>query len=115
MLATLAGYSFSRLKFMGRQLLFYLILALMMVLAMRLGLRDTYWGLWLFYVSGGQVFAIFLMRSFLKSLPEDLFETARIEGAGELRCIWHVAIPLSRPILVTVAIMLFLGLYNNLI
>lgn len=125
-LATVSGYVFARLKFMGRELLFYLILALMMVpgmllltpnyaLAMQLGLRDSYWGLWLFYVAGGQIFGIFLCRSFFASLPEELFESARLEGASELRCIWHIAVPLSRPILVTIGIMVFLGLYNDLI
>ena len=125
-LATISGYVFARLKFMGRELLFYLILALMMVpstllltpnyvLAMKLGLRDTYWALWLFYISGGQVFGIFLCRSFFASLPEELFEAARIEGASELQCIWHIAVPLSRPILVTIGIMTFMGFYNDVI
>lgn len=124
--ATLSGYAFARLRFMGRELLFYLILMLMMVpgmllltpnyvLAMKLGLRDTYWGLWFFYVAGGQVVGIFLLRNFIQALPEDLFEAARIEGANEFQCIWHIAVPLSRPILVTVGIMAFLGLYNDLI
>jgi len=125
-LSMLSGYAFARLRFLGREFLFYLVLALMMVpamllltpnyvLAMKLGLRDTYWGLWLFYVAGGQVFAIFLLRNFLQAIPEDLFESARIDGASERQCIWHIATPLSRPILVTVAIMVFLGLYNDLI
>ncbi|HOE65997.1 MAG TPA: carbohydrate ABC transporter permease [Candidatus Hydrogenedentes bacterium] len=124
--ATLSGYAFARLRFAGREVLFYLILALMMVpgmllltpnyiLAVNLGLRDTYWGLWLFYVAGGQVVGIFLLRNFLQSLPEELFEAARVEGASELQCIYHIAVPLSSPILVTVGIMTFLGLYNDLI
>ncbi len=124
--ATLSGYAFARMRFPGRELLFYFILALMMVpgmllltpnyvLAMNLGLRDSFWGLWLFYVAGGQVFAIFLLRNFLQALPEELFEAARVEGASELQCIRHIAVPLSRPIMVTVAIMSFLGLYNDLV
>ena len=125
-LSTISGYVFGRLKFLGREALFYMVLALMMVpgvllltpnyvLAMKLGLRDTYWGLWFFYVAGGQVFGIFLCRSFFQSLPDDLFEAVRLEGASELQCIWHIAVPLSRPILVTIGIMSFLGLYNDLI
>ena len=125
-LSTMAGYAFGRLRFLGREFLFYMVLALMMVpgmllltpnyvLAMDLGLRDTYWGLWLFYMSGGQVLGIFLLRNFIQALPEDLFESARIEGATELQCIWHIAVPLSRPILVTIGIMTFFGLYNDLI
>lgn len=125
-LSILSGYAFARLRFLGKELLFGLILILMMVpgmllltpnyiLAVKLGLRDSYWGLWLFYVSGGQIVGIFLMRSFFQSLPEELFESARIDGATELRCIWHIAIPLARPIMVTVAITTILGLYSDII
>lgn len=125
-LSTLSGYAFARLRFYGKEFLFGLILILMMVpgmllltpnyiLAMKLGLRDSYWGLWLFYVSGGQIVGIFLMRSFFQALPEELFESARMDGATELRCIWHIAIPLSRPIMVTVAITTILGLYSDII
>jgi len=125
-LATLSGHVFGRLKFMGKNLLFYMVLALMMVptmlllapnyaLAVKLGLRDTYWGLWLFYIASGQVFGIFLCTSFFKSLPESLYEAARLDGANELQCIWHISVPLSRPILVTVGIMTFLSFYNDLI
>jgi ABC-type glycerol-3-phosphate transport system permease component len=125
-LSTLSGYVFARMRFFGREVLFYLILALMMVpgmllltpnyiLAVDLGLRDSYWGLFLFYVAGGQVFGLFLCRAFFASLPEELFEAARIEGASELQCIWHIAVPLSRPILVTIGIMTFLEFYNDLI
>jgi ABC-type glycerol-3-phosphate transport system permease component len=125
-LSTLAGYAFARLKFPGRAVLFGLVMILMMVpgmllltpnyvLAMKLGLRDSYWGLWLFYVSGGQIVAIYLMRSFFAALPEELFEAARLAGASEWQCIWLVAVPLCRPILVTVAITTTMMFYNDLI
>lgn len=125
-LSTLAGYAFARVKFPGRSLLFGAVMLLMMVpgmllltpnyvLAMKLGLRDSYWGLWLFYVSSGQVVAIFLMRTFFAALPEELFESARLAGASEWQCIWLVAVPLCRPILVTVAITTLMGFYNDLI
>lgn len=68
-----------------------------------------------FYVAGGQVFAIFLLRAFFQAQPEELFESARMDGAGELRCIWSIAWPISTPILATIGIMNFLGLYNDLI
>jgi len=125
-LSTLAGYAFARLRFPGRSALFALVMILMMVpgmllltpnyvLAMRLGLRDSYWSLWLFYVSSGQVVAIYLMRSFFAALPEELFEAARLAGASEWQCIWMIAIPLCRPILVTVAITTMMTFYNDLI
>ncbi len=125
-LSLLAGYAFARHIFPGRDFLFGLIMALLMVpgvlllapryvLAMNLGLRDSYWGLWWFYISGGQVIGIYLMRTFLSTLPEDYFEAARIEGAGELTCLFKIALPLSQPILVTVGVLIFLGTYNDLI
>jgi ABC-type glycerol-3-phosphate transport system permease component len=82
---------------------------------MKLGLRDSYWGLWFFYVSSGQIVSIFLMRSFFAALPEDLFEAARLDGASEWQCIWHIAVPLCRPIMVTVAITTLMMFYNDLI
>ncbi len=125
-LSTLAGYAFARMKFPGRGPLFGMVAILMMVpgmllltpnyvLAMQLGLRDSSWGLWLFYVSGGQIVAIFLMRSFFAALPEELFESARLAGASEWQCLWHIAVPLCRPILVTVAITTLMMFYNDLI
>ena len=125
-LSTVSGYAFARMKFPGRAVLFGAVMVLMMtpatllltpnyVLAMKLGLRDTYAGLWLFYVSSGQVMGIFLMRSFFAALPEELFESARLDGASEWQCIWRIAVPLCRPILVTVAITTTLFVYNDLI
>ncbi|MDB6127195.1 MAG: carbohydrate transporter permease [Verrucomicrobia bacterium] len=125
-LSTVSGYAFARMKFPGRSILFGVVMVLMMtpatllltpnyVLAMKLGLRDTYAGLWLFYVSSGQVMGIFLMRSFFAALPEELFESARLDGASEWQCIWRIAVPLCWPILVTVAITTTLFVYNDLI
>jgi ABC-type glycerol-3-phosphate transport system permease component len=125
-LSTLSGYAFARMNFPGRTVLFALVMMLMMtpgmllltpnyVLALKLGLRDTYAGLWLFYISAAQVMGIFLMRSFFAALPEELFESARLDGASEWQCIWRIAVPLCRPILVTVAISTTISVYNDLI
>jgi len=125
-LSVISGHVFARLAFPGKSFFFFMIMSLLMVpgmlllapnyaLAIKLGLRDTYWGLWFFYVANGQVFGIFLCTSFFRSLPDSLYEAARIDGASELQCIWHVSFSLSRPILVTVGIMTFLGFYNDLI
>ncbi|MGB9681389.1 MAG: carbohydrate ABC transporter permease, partial [bacterium] len=65
------------------------------------------------YISGGQVFGIFILRSFIASLPEELFESARVDGASTLQTFFSIAIPLSKPILVTVAIMNILGTWND--
>lgn len=121
-----AAYAFARLRFFGKETLFFLIVMVLIVpgvltltpsfvLADRLGLRNSLAGLVLFYIGGGQVFAIFLLRSFFQAQPEEMFEAARLDGASELRLIWSIAVPLARPILVTLAIMNFLSIYNDLI
>ena len=122
----LAAYAFARLKFFGKEFLFYLVVFIFLVpgvltltpsfvLANNLGLRNSLPGLTLFYIGGGQVFAIFILRAFFQSQPEEIFESARIDGSSELRSVFAIAVPLARPILVTLAIMNFLSIYNDLI
>ncbi|MCS6848456.1 MAG: carbohydrate ABC transporter permease [Anaerolineae bacterium] len=122
----LAAYAFARLKFFGKEFLFYLVIFIFLVpgvltltpsfvLANTLGLRNSLPGLTLFYIGGGQVFAIFILRAFFQSQPEEIFESARLDGASELRSVFAIAVPLARPILVTLAIMNFLAIYNDLI
>ena len=124
--ATVAAYGFARIRFFGKETLFYLVIVLMMIpgvlvltpnfiLAIKLGLRDSLFGLGVFYVSGGQVFAIFLLRAFFQEQPEELFESARMDGAGELVCLRDIALPISIPILITLGIMEFLAIYNDLL
>ncbi|MCL5997185.1 MAG: carbohydrate ABC transporter permease [Chloroflexi bacterium] len=125
-ISCIAAYTFARLQFFGKEFLFYLVIFIFLVpgvltltpsfvLATQLNLRDSLSGLVIFYIGGGQVFAIFLLRAFFQSQPEEMFEAARIDGAGELRALWSIAIPLARPILITIGIMNFLGIYNDLI
>ena len=85
------------------------------ILAIQLNLRDTFHGLILFYVAGAQAFSVFLMRSFFESQPEELFESARLDGANEFQSLIQIAIPLARPIIVTIGIMNLLAYYNDLI
>lgn len=125
-IAAPAAYAFARLRFVFRDQLFYLILAVMMIpgavlltphfiLANQLHLRGSLEGLIIFYVAGGQPFAIFLLTTFFKSQSEEIFEAARVDGAGEIQALISIAVPLARPILVTIAIMGFLGIYDDLI
>jgi ABC-type glycerol-3-phosphate transport system permease component len=124
--ATLSAYSFARFRFVGREVLFIIIISMMMVpgvirltpeyvLANQLGLRDRLIGLVLFYIGAGQAFSIFMLRAFFQAQPEELFESARLDGATEWQCIAHIALPISRPVLVTIALMNLLNLYNDLI
>ncbi|MBP1988596.1 carbohydrate ABC transporter permease [Paenibacillus eucommiae] len=124
--ATLSGYAFARLTFVGRNMLFFIVVLMMTVpgvllltpnfiLADFLHLKNSLEGLAVFYIGGGQLFAIFLLSTFFQSQPEEMFEAARMEGASEFRCVWAIAIPLARPILITIGIMNFLSIYNDLI
>lgn len=121
-----AAYAFARIKFPGNGVLFYLVLAVMMIpgiilltphfiLAQQLNLRGTLSGLIIFYIAGGQPFAIFLLATFFRSQSEEIFEAARMDGANELHSLLRIAIPLAWPILMTVAILNFLGIYDDFI
>ena len=140
-LSSMAGYTFARHRFPGRETLYYLILALMMVPgvltlvptfalvkalvlpAIHVGgrtfgpfaLLNTRWALILPYISGGQILGILLCRSFFQGLPEEMFEAARLDGAGEFDIYRRIALPLSKPILAAVAITTTLGVYNDYI
>jgi ABC-type glycerol-3-phosphate transport system permease component len=124
LLASLSGYVFARHTFPAKGLLFMLIMAVIAVPALllivpqyavitKLHLTHTYWGLILTYIGGTQIFGILLCRTFFESLPEELFEAARIDGGNEFYLYRRIALPLSIPILITIAIVTFLGVYND--
>ena len=126
MLASLAGYVFARHRFPFKEAIYLMILALMMipgvltlipafVLVRQLGIVDTRWALILPWTAGGQVFGILLCRAFFSSLPQELFDAGRIDGATEFGLYWRIALPLSWPILVTLGIMHLVGTYNDFI
>lgn len=136
--ASLSAYAFARHRFPGKQALFYAVLALMMVPGVLTlissfmwmkqfplaggndwageggqGFIDSHLALVLPYVAGSQVFAIFILRSFISALPEELFEAARLDGASEWRLFAQLAVPLCKPILGTVAVMVSLSTWND--
>ena len=125
-LSSLSAFIFARYRFPGREFLFYLIISLLLipgiltlipqfVLVRDLHLLNTRWALILPYISGGQVFGIFLLRSYFAALPEELFEAARLDGAGEMTILTRIVLPLSWSILGTLAILHVLGTWNDLI
>jgi len=125
-LASLAAYVFARHRFPGHDALFYAIIALLMIpgvltliplflLVKDLRLLNTYWVLILPYIAGGQAFAIFVLRSFIASQPEEIFESARIDGAGEFTIYQRIALPMAKPILGTLAILSLLSTWNDYI
>jgi ABC-type glycerol-3-phosphate transport system permease component len=138
LVASLSAYAFARHRFPGKHGLFYALLSLMMVPGVLTlissfmwmkqfplvggnnvwgeggsGLLDSHLGLVLPYVAGGQVFAIFILRSFMEALPEELFEAARLDGASEWRLFGRIALPLCKPVLGTVAVMTTLSTWND--
>jgi ABC-type glycerol-3-phosphate transport system permease component len=123
--ASLSSYVFGRCNFPGRTLLFYWLITLMMlpgilgliprfILIVRLGMINSLWGLILVYWAS-QVFMIFVLRTFVESLPEELFEAARIDGAGHLQLYWDITVPLSAPVLSVLAILNVLQTWNDYI
>ncbi len=122
--SALAGFVFARYDFPGRQILYYGFIAMMMIPGAlmlipsfvwvdTLGLLDTYKVMILPYIAGGQILGIYLLRSFFGQIDNDLFEAAQVDGAGPLRQLWHVGLPLARPVLGVVAIMSALGVWNQ--
>ncbi len=121
---SLAGYAFARLRFRGRDTLFLLVLATMMlppqVLAIpqfllfrQLGLVDTWGPLLLPTVLGGAPFFIFLFRQFFLTIPPELTEAARMDGCGFFGTWWRVMLPLARPVVGAVTIFTFLATWND--
>ncbi|WP_436535696.1 carbohydrate ABC transporter permease [Actinoplanes sp. HUAS TT8] len=121
--SALAAYAFARLRFPGRDALFWVYLATLMVpfvaimvprfaMLSELGLRDTFWGIVLPAMFGSP-YTVFLLREFFRAIPEDLLDAARLDGAGNLRVLWHVVLPLSRPILSTLLIITAVTRWND--
>ena len=124
-LAALAGYAFARLKFFGRDVLFLLILATLIIpfqiLFVPLYLMLAGWGDWLntfkalIIPSLASPFAIFVFRQFFITVPKELDEAAKIDGAGYYRIFWTVMLPLAGPAVATVFILTFLAQWNDLL
>jgi alpha-glucoside transport system permease protein len=124
--AALAGYAFAWLEFPGRDLLFVGVIALLVVplqtalipifsLYQSAGLFDTVLGLILFHVAFGMPFAVFLLRNFFLGIPRDILESARIDGASELKIFFRLILPLGLPAIASLAIFQFLWTWNDLI
>lgn len=124
--SSMAGYALARLSFPLRDAVFALILALLVVpgiltliptyaLVQQMGLLNTRWVLILPYLASGQVLGVVLCRTFFASLPDELFEAMRLDGANDLMIYRYLALPLSYPTLATIAIMSTLGIYNDYI
>jgi ABC-type glycerol-3-phosphate transport system permease component len=123
-LSTTAGYAFAKLRFPFKRTIYILLLSTLAMPATalviplylqvkRLGLLDTTLGLILVYIGSMSPFSIFLMRAFFATLPDDLIEAARLDGAGELTIFRKVMLPLAKAGVGTVVILQFLSLWNE--
>lgn len=122
--ASMAAFAFARLRFPGRNVLFTMLLSTLMlpqavtlipkfIIFRYLGWIDTLYPLWVPWWFGGGAFNVFLLRQFLMTLPHDLDEAARIDGASNWRIYWSVLMPLCRPALITVGIFSFIYSWND--
>jgi len=119
---SMAGYAFAKLRFRGRERAFRTLLAAMVIPAQvgmlplflelkAMGLVNTYVGVVVPFMAGA--FGIFMIRQYALSIPDDLLDAARVDGAGEFRIFWRVVVPVLRPILVTLAVFTFLSAWND--
>jgi multiple sugar transport system permease protein len=119
----LAAYAFARLEFPGRDGLFAVYLATLMVpnvvtivplytMMRELHLTNTYWAIFLPYTLGVP-YTIFLMRQYFRSLPAEVFDSARVDGASERQVLTRILVPMGRPIIITATLIAFVFGWNN--
>ncbi|MQR96790.1 sugar ABC transporter permease [Fictibacillus phosphorivorans] len=122
----LTAYAFSRYKFIGRKngLLLFLILQMIpqfvailaiYILAYQVGLLDTHFALILVYVGGLIPMNTYLAKNYYDTIPKELDESARIDGAGHFRIFWQIILPLSKPILAVIALFSFISPFADFI
>jgi ABC-type glycerol-3-phosphate transport system permease component len=124
LIASLAGYSFSRFRFRGRQAILVLILATIMIpgltqliplyaMLASWGLLNTYLGLVLIYSSGQLPFSIWIMKSFFDTIPSELEEAGMIDGCSVWQALFRIILPISAPGLMAVTVLNFVGTWNE--
>ena len=125
LLFSMAGFAFAKLKFFGNTAIFYLFLGMMFVPAITvliplyltehaLHILNTHLGLILPMVNGHAPFAIFLFRNYFRTIPHEIFESAKMEGASIFRILFQIYIPLALPAMATITTLSFLHSWNSL-
>ena len=125
----LAAYAFARIKFPGRDLIFTILLSTMMIPAMVTIIPNFLTVTWLGRIGPlkwinnwpaltipfmGSVFSIFLLRQFFAQVPDELYDATQIDGAGHLRFLWNVVLPLSKAPVMVIIVLSFIGTWNAL-
>ncbi|MGF7142657.1 ABC-type glycerol-3-phosphate transport system permease component [Anaerotaenia torta] len=122
--ASLVAYSFARLRWPGRDFIYSLMLVTMMIpgsvlmiptykMYSSMGLTNSWWPLILPAFLGGGAGNVILIQQFFKTVPKETYEAAKIDGAGELGIWWRIMMPLSKPVIATVAVFAFLFSWND--
>jgi alpha-glucoside transport system permease protein len=125
-IATFAGYAFAWMRFPGRDLFFLVIVGLMVVpvqltfipvlkMFAATGLAGTFIAVWLAHAGYGLPFQTYLLRSYIGSLPREIFESAEIDGANHAQRFWRIVVPMSVPVIAANIIFVFLGVWNDLL
>jgi len=118
-LVTIAGYAYSRYNFLGRKksLMFFLVIQMVptmaaltafYVMALLLGALDQFWFLTMLYIGGGIPMNTWLMKGYFDTVPKDLDESAKLDGAGHFRIFWQIVLPLVRPMIAVQALWAFM-------
>lgn len=122
----MAAYVFARYKFPGKNIIYIFIISFLMipsvltlvpqfVLVNNLGLNNTYWACIFPYIASGQIMFIVILRTFIEEIPSDLFDAAKIDGAGSIRIFVQIVFPLAKQIIVSLLLINFLGSWNDFI
>ncbi len=123
--SSLAAYAFARVRFRGRESLFILTLAALMIPAQvtmiplyivmtRIGWVDTHWPL-IAPAYFGSAFGIFLMRQYFMTIPQELNDAAKIDGCSHFGVYWRIMLPLAKAVIATLALLSFMGSWNDLL
>jgi len=122
--SSLSAYALARFRFRGNRLIFFLYVGGMMLpfqvlmlpvfrLTDALGLYDTYWGLIAFHTAFQLGFCTFLLRNYMRTVPGEILESARIDGCGEFRIWWQIMMPLTLPAIAALATLEFTWIFND--
>ncbi|MEW6733023.1 MAG: ABC transporter permease subunit [Acidobacteriota bacterium] len=121
-LCTMGGYVFAKKDFYGKRTVFYIFLGTMLVpgiifmvpqfaIVTKLGWMNSYWGMVVPHLAN--VFGLYLLRQYIETVPDSLFEAAKLDGASEWQIFSQIVVPLSMPIMVTLFLLVFVGQWSN--
>jgi ABC-type glycerol-3-phosphate transport system permease component len=122
--SAMAGYAFARFKFPGKDFLFWFYLSVLFIpdiltfatkftVVQRMGILDTYIVQMLPYIANAQIFQTVVLRSFFSGISNEIIEAARVDGASIWQVFWNIVLPMSRPILATLAVLRAVGFWDE--